>query len=613
VNRPQFRTILWLRWRLSVNRARRGGTFNLVLTSILLAGAAIASIGLFLTALVVGTFLLPKASSEVILFLWDGVVAAYLFCWLIELTVELQRGELLSLEKLLHLPASLFDVFLLNYVGSWISITHLLFLPGMVGLALAMVLAKGWGAIVILPALAGFLLLMTAIAYQVRGWLATLMSNPRRRRTVVAVITLTIVLVAQLPNLTINLGIRPWEHGKVTAEEQSRFDALDAELRAGKLSADEHAKRTSELHTQRALRLVADSEARFEQVTRIARTVNACLPVGWLPLGADAATRGNPWPSLLGAAGAGLLAAISLRRAYRTTIRHVTQGGAAAVARPAKAKTAAHRRNRASVPWVERRLPWTSEQTAAVAWAQFQSYARATEVRLLLITPVIILVVLGAMLYFGGGSKMPAAVRPLVALGAVGMMYLPLIQLYCNQFGFDRAGFRTFVLSGVPRTRVLLGKNLALAPLSLTPALVGVIAVQWLAPMPLGQCAASVLQLPIVFLAFCMVGNLASILAPFPVAGGTMKPATGMSSKALFNALFGLTMPLTLAPSLAPLALELLLDHFEIGPRLPLYFLGTLVELLLLVWLYRAALGAIGRLLQRREVRILDAVTVGIE
>jgi hypothetical protein len=86
-----------------------------------------------------------------------------------------------------------------------------------------------------------------------------------------------------------------------------------------------------------------------------------------------------------------------------------------------------------------------------------------------------------------------------------------------------------------------------------------------------------------------------------------------MNTKALVNTLFGLTMPFTLAPSACMLGLELLADHFEVGIPLPLYLLGTLIELVLLIALYRLLLERSGALLHRREQRIMDTVTVGLE
>ena len=49
--------------------------------------------------------------------------------------------------------------------------------------------------------LAAFFLMVTALTYQLQGWLASLMSNPRRRRTVVVATTAIFVLIVQLPNL----------------------------------------------------------------------------------------------------------------------------------------------------------------------------------------------------------------------------------------------------------------------------------------------------------------------------------------------------------------------------------------------------------------------------
>ena len=56
--------------------------------------------------------------------------------------------------------------------------------------------------------------------------------------------------------------------------------------------------------------------------------------------------------------------------------------------------------------------------------------------------------------------------RPLVAIGGMAFVLLGVVQMMANQFGFDRDGFRVFVLSAAPRRDILLGKNLAFAPLA---------------------------------------------------------------------------------------------------------------------------------------------------
>jgi len=54
--------------------------------------------------LLVGLFALPQTSPGVLLLVWDGLVVAFLFCWCIGLITDLQRSEVLSLDKFMHLP-----------------------------------------------------------------------------------------------------------------------------------------------------------------------------------------------------------------------------------------------------------------------------------------------------------------------------------------------------------------------------------------------------------------------------------------------------------------------------------------------------------------------------
>src|SRR5205823_8963134 len=121
---------------------------------------------------------------------------------------ELQRSEVLSLDRFLHLPVSLTGVFLINYLSSLASVNLMLCLPAMLGMSLGLVFSEGPALLLLLPLLAAFFLAVTAVTYQFQGWLASLMVNQRRRRTIVATITIGFVLLTQLPNL-INL-YRPW-------------------------------------------------------------------------------------------------------------------------------------------------------------------------------------------------------------------------------------------------------------------------------------------------------------------------------------------------------------------------------------------------------------------
>ncbi len=65
-----------------------------------------------------GGYFCPAVSIRFdLLLVWDGLVLAFLFFWLIGLLLELQRSEVLSLDKFLHLPVSLRGAFLINYLS----------------------------------------------------------------------------------------------------------------------------------------------------------------------------------------------------------------------------------------------------------------------------------------------------------------------------------------------------------------------------------------------------------------------------------------------------------------------------------------------------------------
>ena len=143
MNREHFRAFVWLRWRIRVNQFRKAGAFNLIFFAFFAVCAVISAIGLAFTGFFVGWLALPRAEAPVRLFVWDGIVAAVLFFWMIGLLSELQRSESLSLDKFLHLPVSLSGAFTINYVSSLFSVTLLVFVPGIIGLILGQSIAHG--------------------------------------------------------------------------------------------------------------------------------------------------------------------------------------------------------------------------------------------------------------------------------------------------------------------------------------------------------------------------------------------------------------------------------------------------------------------------------------
>ena len=77
---------------------------------------------------------------------------------------------------------------------------------------------------------------------------------------------------------------------------------------------------------------------------------------------------------------------------------------------------------------------------------------------------------------------LPESFRPLVAIGGMVVVLLGVLQLMGNQFGFDRDGFRSFVLCAAPRRDILLGKNLSFAPVALGMAAILLTIVQMVCP-----------------------------------------------------------------------------------------------------------------------------------
>jgi ABC-2 type transport system permease protein len=623
-----FRAFLWLRWRLRVNQVKRAGTVNAVLLAILAVGGLFLSLFLFAGAFLVGLFALARVSPLVLLFVWDGLIVFFLFTWVITLAADLQRSEVLSLEKCLHLPVSLTGAFLINYLSSLFSFTLLLFVPAMVGLSLGLAIARGPGLLVTLPLLAAFLFMVTALTNQFQGWLASLMANKRRRRTVIVVVTFGVVLLAQLPNLVINVILpRNVVHGadeEILKETQRRLRALEAEqsqlqgeIAAGRIGLDFFKKRSEEIaHKLQALKeseaeiaeknkqALAQLESRAERPARIA---NAVLPPGWLPLGVITSAEGNPLFALPGFLGLVLIGAASLWRSYRTTLRlytgEFTSGGGRPVA-PVRVTEAGRPRDLL----LERKLPWLSEQASVIALGGFRSLTRAPEAKMMLLGPVVLAGVFGSVFARREGT-MPDFLRPHLMSGAICIVLIGMSTIVGNQFAFDRHGFRVFVLCGASRRDILLGKNLAFAPVTL--GLAGTLAavLQCFFPVSVDHFVAALLQFVSIYLLFCLAANLVSILAPVPVAAGTLRMANPKAIPMLFQfALFLFTGFLAFGVASLPATVEALLDGLGWANGVPVSLLLSAVECTAIVFFYFVALSWEGILLQAREQKILDVV-----
>ena len=121
------------------------------------------------------------------------------------------------------------------------------------------------------------------------------------------------------------------------------------------------------------------------------------------------------------------------------------------------------------------------------------------------------------------------------------------------------------------------------------------------------------LQLLAAFLLISMVGNLISVLVPYRVAPGSLKPTKSSTKTTILILVSRIFFPMVMAPIFFPPAIGLLWSTVGWLPAAPVNLFYSAALLALLAFFYRLSLGPLGELLQRREKEILQVVTKEIE
>jgi hypothetical protein len=221
--------------------------------------------------------------------------------------------------------------------------------------------------------------------------------------------------------------------------------------------------------------------------------------------------------------------------------------------------------------------------------------------------------VLGAMFLFRTQLKAPEAAKPFIATAAMVFSVFMLVQFFANQFGFDRDGFRALILSPSERRFILMGKNLACLPVGTgfgVILLVLVCARLGLSPFVF---IAGLLQLAALLLLAALLGNVISILAPYRIQAGTMKPAKMPGLTMLLMMACHMLFPIAMAPAFIPPLAQFLWQKAGWPNAVPVNLILSAVLAALIAVTYWQTLGPLGRLLQRRETKILGVVTVEVE
>jgi hypothetical protein len=124
---------------------------------------------------------------------------------------------------------------------------------------------------------------------------------------------------------------------------------------------------------------------------------------------------------------------------------------------------------------------------------------------------------------------------------------------------------------------------------------------------------AALLQLAVGLLLAAMVGNLLSILVPYRIQPGSMKPTKMPASRCSCWCCRRCHCRSQLTPAFVPPLAGYLSQRFG-GPPASIVNLGlSLVLALVTAFAYRQTLPPLGRLLSRRETKILATVSVEVE
>ncbi len=617
MNLQHLIALLKLRFQLTRNQFRRSGKFNAAIMTVFFVLATVTALMMFFVALIAGIVLLPKATSDHVLITWNVIVLVFLAVWLIGLLVELQQLELLSLDKLMHLPVSLKGAFLLNYTSSFFSLSVVMFVPMLFGLSLAMIIVKGFAMLMVPILVAAFLFCVTTVTYQFRGWLGRLMQNKRNRGTIIAIMTMFVILISQIPNL-INMRTgkrndrrRAQEQQIWQQQKQNAAESLEEQLKAGTIDVATQQQRFADMEK----RIDADRQARsasrqqdtFETIVECMRSLDAAVPPGWLPYGIDGLQRGRwltPTLAVFGLAGIGL---VSLTISYRSTVRAysgVTSKWIRTKTDPSVRQAPAV--DQARTFWKD--LPFLSSQQSTIALASFCSLRRAPETKMALLLPVIAAIVFGSIMMSSDEMTLPDALRPFVPLSFFFLVMMGLSQQMFNQFGADRDGFRAYVMFPVQRRDILIGKNVSVAPLMTALCLVLVLMFQFFFPMGISHFLATLVQMLIAILIFSLLGNYTSIFFPYGVNRSTMKPVqlNVLTVLALMLAMF--LSPVLFVPTFFFLGFESILKTVLGIDIQPFYLIASLMQLGIVIWIYRIVVSIQGKMLQKRETRILDLV-----
>ena len=476
---------------------------------IILAVSLAVAVGLFFLGLNMNKIGEPEA----MLVLTDMLVIAFLVIWLIGVIMEIQRSDVIDFRKMLYLPVSLKQVFMLNFFVSLATPGLAAFVLAAMGLILGLILGTGIRMLWAVPLALAFVFMVAAWTYYARGLLVVLMENKRRRRAVLVLLPAVFVIVFQIPNLLIA--------GSKLVHQFRSPHVVSKQL--DELIQQQNNKDSQQVREE----LEAIRDGKKEQGARLKSALligNKVIPLGWLPYGLDALEKRDVKTAGVCMMGLVALGTAGLGLGYRSTLRfYVGARGRRKYGhkkRAARKKEEKERKSRL----IESTLPFADDDTSAFVAAQLVSYLRHPNIRMQLVMPVIMsIIILGVV------PSIPAkpALRTLMPAIILLWPMLGFSMIMFNIFGVDGEGFRALILLPTERRKYVLGKNLALFPLVGGLCFLFLLAGELIFRFGVAPLAIGLTQTVQTYLLFCIAGNFVSLFNPYRFGPDAMR-ATGL-------------------------------------------------------------------------------------
>lgn len=660
---------VWLRYRIRHNQVTHSSKILQAFAVLGMFFVVMSTISVWGCGLLAGAFVPRLIGLDNNYLLWDLAALVALLSWTVHVLNEAQRGDPISLDRILHLPVSPGQAFVVNYLSSLGSTVFLMAAGGFLGLVIGSLFSVGPKAILFFFPMFAFLFAMTAITYWLQGWIAGLMANPRKRQTIIVMIPIAIILITQVPvqliqwssqstRLESNPPVNPKDasppneaKSESTPEEITVKDSSESQTPAVKSGSDAStseadavtppedttgvegnslvtptdadvtsadakdasidAKNASEI---RAKKKQERREAMFERLKSIASIANIAFPPLW-PAGAiqswSTGSIWNPVPMFFSLV-MFLSGVQALRLSHRASLRYWRgEEDKKKIASP-KTKAKAVRVQKES-RLCEISLPWISEETSAVVGMTWATMKRAPEIKMFMLLPMILPLIL-LMVFRERMSTSNDYLKLTIICGFSTFFLLVASGVAGNMFAYDRSGFRVFVLSGMDRTRILLGRNLAFAPLLGLLSTLCIVGFAILYGVSLRSTCLAMLTTLTMLPPYFLVMNLMAILTPFPLAVGSIQPKHFDFTTVVINVWLSMILPFILMVSMIPIGVYFFTNSFLPSMAwIPWEVFVGIGMSAASFGVYRLILPWQGQLLAKREKEMLRIVTSKVE